>query len=44
MELRKEPHTKSNRKRLKVITSLLKVTLQLGRYLRLWKGSRHNYV
>jgi hypothetical protein len=44
MELGKETHAKSNRKRLKVINLLSKVTLQVGRYLGLWKGSRHTYV
>jgi len=44
MELGKETHAKSNRKRLKVITLLSKVTLQVGTYLGLWKGSRHTYV
>jgi hypothetical protein len=33
MELGKETHAKSNRKRLKVITLLSKVTLEVGRYL-----------
>ncbi len=41
---KKQTHAKNNRKRLKVITLLSKVTLQIGRYLGLWKGSRHTYV